>query len=151
MSENAFVTPLGIDHLYVVDFEFKMHSSPTEHMLAELSVNLNDDERPVFVEESSYYSLSKTVEVSYGLTDAEDPEVKPLRVSIAVHVEATLPVKDRSEQAEEFMLSSSVSIAYSHARSCIMNLAAMSPVGELVIPTVNPRALVKTVGREDNE
>lgn len=151
MSGDSFVTPLSVKHMYVINSAFGIHGSPAEHMQAELSVDVDEDETPVFDADRRCYALSKTVDVAYNLIDVENAEATPLHASVTVLIEAFLPVEDKDERAEEFMLSSCVSIAYSHARSCIMSMAAMSPVRELVIPTIYPRALVKAAEDEADE
>lgn len=60
-----------------------------------------------------------------------------------------LLVEGESRQAAAFMRESCVSIAYSHARSCIMNMVSMSPARELIIPTIFPQALAALAADSD--
>ena len=59
-------------------------------------------------------------------------------VEVFISAHATLPADATGEQAEEYLLSNAISMAYGHAKTCVMTMTGLSPAGSVMIPAILP-------------
>ena len=60
-----------------------------------------------------------------------------------VSAHASLPASMTDEQADEYLLSNAISMAYGHAKTCIMTVSGLSPAGPVMIPAILPLDIVR--------
>ena len=149
MSKDIFA-PLVVNELFVTACEFQILGNPTDGMVNRLDFSLDEN-----LDESSD-GLSRTIEqtlsVGTRLVSSEDEDDVRMRAGVTVYIQTECKAASDSvehiKQMVDYMRASSISIAYGHARSYIANMLAMSPVGNFLIPAIDPIALLDKLSSE---
>lgn len=150
MSDTIFA-PLSVRELYVVASDFSVAGSPADGMLNQLDFSYEEA-----VEEVDGDDLRRSVVQKLGVTtrllSEDDHEDERMRASVTIRIRTECGVSEDNEEHMEgmirYMRVSGVSIAYGHARSCIAGMAALSPVGSILIPAIDPQALLERLESE---
>ena len=81
--------------------------------------------------------------VSKSLADSENADEEKMSAGLVVFISicATLPQELSEAEAKEYLLSNAVSMAYAHAKSCLMTITGLSPMGAVVLPSIFPYAI----------
>ena len=81
--------------------------------------------------------------VSTLLADSENDGEERMSVGLVafISVRAALPQELSEAEAKEYPLSSAVSMAYAHAKSCFMTITGLSSMGVVVLPSIFPHAI----------
>lgn len=68
-----------------------------------------------------------------------------------VSAHASLSPDIAKEQTEEYLLSNALSMAYGHAKTCIMTMTGLSPAAPVMIPAILPLDIARDYlrGRAD--
>ena len=144
MSDGIFA-PLSIRELYVVASDFRVEDRPADGMANEIDFTY-DDHIDTIQGAGIGRSLTQTLGVTTRLVNSENPEDERLRASVTVRIRtecvASQSDEDHVSRMIDYMRASGISIAYGHARSCIAGITALSPVGSILIPAVDPIALL---------
>ncbi len=84
--------------------------------------------------------------VECHLSDAEDESIVKMTAGTTVYAAASspLPKELNQEERREYMLSNLIALTYSHAKSHIMSITALSPMNALILPAILPSEMVKT-------
>ena len=110
------------------------------HALKNISLEVNDGEGLV--------AINLTVNAS--LVDNENDEEK-MRAGTVVFISASasIPEEFSDAEAKEYLLSNAVSMAYAHAKSCLMGITGLSPMGVMTLPAILPSVIAHNYLQED--
>jgi hypothetical protein len=149
MSREIFA-PLVVNELYVIACEFQILGNPTDGMVNKLDFSL--DENLDVHSEGLSRAIDQTLFVGTRLVNAEDEDDVRMRAAVTVYIQSECKAASDDEnqikQMVDYMRASGISIAYGHARSCIANMSAMSPVGNFLIPAIDPAALLNKLSSD---
>ena len=83
--------------------------------------------------------------VECHLSDAEDESIVKMTAGTTVYAAASspLPKELNQEERREYMLSNLIALTYSHAKSHIMSITALSLMNALILPAILPSEMVK--------
>lgn len=140
MSNNIFA-PLEVRAMFLTASEFSISNEPAENMSISMSISLNDEEQD-YDEELGAHLLEQELTVLARLVDQEGEEDERMRASATIHIASRCKAAKDEPTVMEYMRGSNVSIAYGHARSFIATVTALSPMGQFLIPAVDPEALL---------
>lgn len=146
---TEILAPVQIDSMHVRESSISVADSPAKSMKLGLRVEVAETEM-VEDDKADVYRLpiDMTVRITYLNSEDEEDE----RLSAMANVVARLSISRQLGERDEaftYLRRNGVSMAYAHARSYIMTLAALSPIGSLIIPPVVPDALLAE--RDDTE
>ncbi|WP_278592044.1 hypothetical protein [Olsenella uli] len=141
---TQIMAPVGIVSMRVTRSRFEVGDRPADEMRLVLDVDFDagDIEEREGLDE---YQLSIILSVTSRLvstTDEEDVRAEAM-AEVATRV-ATSRRIGNSAKALEYLRLNGVSMAYAHARSYIMTMAALSPMGSLILPPILPEQLIKS-------
>ncbi len=140
MTENGFIAPIQIQELYLVESSFHIAETPAQDMDQKLGLDIDAKRLDIASGEGS---VAINLTVSTSLVDnANDGEVKMASEAV-VHISAcaSLPQGMSEAEAREYLLSNAVSMAYAHAKSCIMVITGLSPMGTVSFPAILPQVI----------
>lgn len=146
MSGSNYIAPVNVDGLYIIDCSMHLEPEPAEEMNVTLDIDVQRGN--LHVDENSIARKNVTLSVKTGMSTMSDASDRRFYASATVLINisvGTSPEDDR-ESINQYLDANAVSIAYSHARSAIMTITGLSPLGPYVIPAVLPYELLK-----DNE
>ena len=135
--ETVMIAPIQLDDLFLVSSSFQIADCPAEHMDQKIGLDFTVKQLERSGSEG-LVALNLTVKTS--LVDHEHDDEEKLRASVEVLVSAhaSLPTSMTDEQADEYLLSNAISMAYGHAKTCIMTVSGLSPAGPVMIPSILP-------------
>lgn len=141
---DSILSPVQLDYMFVTDSRFHIEDSPSERMSTSVSVTFTADD-VTKDEEGSH--LEARVVVSSDLHDSDKSDNVLLTAAVVVRIGVRAIVGDGMDDdaARRLLAVNAVSLAYSHARSCVNSAAAMSPAGSFLIPGIDPWAVVDEV------
>ena len=139
MMENVILAPIQVERLYLVDSSFHIEDAPAKDIEAK-QLEVNDGEGLV--------AINLTVNAS--LVDNENDEEK-MRAGTVVFISASasIPEEFSDAEAKEYLLSNAVSMAYAHAKSCLMGITGLSPMGVMTLPAILPSVIAHNYLQED--
>ncbi len=135
--ENAIIAPIQVNELFLVKSSFQIADSPAAAMDQRLGLDFVVKQLESEGDEG-VVGLSLTVETSLVDRENDDEEKMFASVEVFISAHAALPTDGTGRQAEEYLLSNAISMAYGHAKTCIMTMTGLSPVGSVVIPAILP-------------
>ena len=62
-------------------------------------------------------------------------------VTVAISVSTKMPFDISDDEARRYLLSNAISMAYGHAKSYLMVVTGLSPMGALTLPAILPSEL----------
>ena len=147
MTENIMIAPIQLDELLLVKSSFQIAGSPASKMAQKLGLDFTVRQ---LESEGGEGLVSLSLAVDTSLVDCENDDEEKLSASVEVLVSAhaSLSPDISKEQAEEYLLSNALSMAYSHAKTCIMTVTGLSPAGPVMIPAILPLDIARDYLRE---
>ena len=138
------IAPIQIDELYLVNSEFRIASSPAPNMVLQLNEEHQYDNYQTNETEMTY-ELSMTMSVNADLVNEEERDDVRVHAFCQVFIEVSVPKNIDESDADplEYLKANALSMAYSHARSCIMMNAGLSPISTFVLPAILPYSILK--------
>ena len=135
--------PVFIERMWLADTSFSLEHAPADSML--LKTGINYEKTPLRTDEEGIRHEVLDLEVSARLVNEED--VNDVRLTATAHVQIEVGVDLPSlpdDKAEEYLTKNAVSMAYAHARSCILTISSLSPMDGLILPPILPDEVIKT-------
>lgn len=139
MMENVILAPIQVERLYLVDSSFHIEDAPAKDMDQRLGLDIEAKQLEVNDGEG-LVAINLTVNAS--LVDNENDEEK-MRAGTVVFISASasIPEEFSDAEAKEYLLSNAVSMAYAHAKSCLMGITGLSPMGVMTLPAILPSVI----------
>ena len=147
MMENVILAPIQVERLYLVDSSFHIEDAPAKDMDQRLGLDIEAKQLEVNDGEGRV-AINLTVNAS--LVDNENDEEK-MRTGTVVFISASasIPEEFSDAEAKEYLLSNAVSMAYAHAKSCLMGITGLSPMGVMTLPAILPSVIAHNYLQED--
>lgn len=147
MMENVILAPIQVERLYLVDSSFHIEDAPAKDMDQRLGLDIEAKQLEVNDGEG-VVAINLTVNAS--LVDNENDEEK-MRAGTVVFISASasIPEEFSDAEAKEYLLSNAVSMAYAHAKSCLMGITGLSPMGVMTLPAILPSVIAHNYLQED--
>lgn len=139
MSKD-FIAPVQVANMFVVDSDFHIDDSPSQNMELKVDVTYQD----VLLrkgENSSRADLKLLVRGSLVDKDDNAKENMHAGVTVSISVSAQMPPSFSDDEARQYLLSNAISMAYGHAKSYLMVITGLSPMGALTLPAILPAEL----------
>lgn len=135
-----FIAPIQVTNLYVVDSDFHIEDSPSQNM--ELKVDVCYQDVQLRKSDGCGYADLKMC-VRGNLVDKDDSTKRKMNVgaTVSISVSAQMPAKYSDDEARHYLLSNAISMAYAHAKSFVMVVTGLSPMGALTLPAILPAEL----------
>lgn len=139
MSKD-FIAPVQVANMFVVDSDFHIDDSPSQNM--ELKVDVAYQDVLLRKGESSSRADLKLL-VRGSLVDKDDNAKEKMHagVTVSISVSAQMPPSFSDDEARQYLLSNAISMAYGHAKSYLMVITGLSPMGALTLPAILPAEL----------
>lgn len=136
MSKD-FIAPVQVANLFVVDSDFHIEDSPSQNM--ELKVDVTYQDVLLLKGENGSRADLKLL-VRGSLVDKDDNAKEKMHagVTVSVSVSAQMPPNCSDDDARQYLLSNAISMAYGHAKSYLMVITGLSPMGALTLPAILP-------------
>ena len=147
MTENIMIAPIQLDELLLVKSSFQIADSPASKMAQKLGLDFTVRQLESEGGEG-LVSLSLTADTSLVDRENDDEDKLSASVEVLVSAHASLSPDVSKEQAEEYLLSNALSMAYGHAKTCIMTVTGLSPAGPVMIPAILPLDIARDYLRE---
>lgn len=135
-----FIAPIQIVNLFVVDSDFHIEDSPSDNMELKVDVSYQD----VYLwknDNGAHASLKMCVSGSLVDRDGDAREKMHAGVTVSISVSAQIPKSSSDDEARHYLLSNAISMAYAHAKSYLMVVTGLSPMGALTLPAILPAEL----------
>lgn len=147
MMENVILASIQVERLYLVDSSFHIEDAPAKDMDQRLGLDIEAKQLEVNDGEG-LVAINLTVNAS--LVDNENDEEK-MRAGTVVFISASasIPEEFSDAEAKEYLLSNAVSMAYAHAKSCLMGITGLSPMGVMTLPAILPSVIAHNYLQED--
>lgn len=147
MMENVILAPIQVERLHLVDSSFHIEDAPAKDMDQRLGLDIEAKQLEVNDGEG-LVAINLTVNAS--LVDNENDEEK-MRAGTVVFISASasIPEEFSDAEAKEYLLSNAVSMAYAHAKSCLMGITGLSPMGVMTLPAILPSVIAHNYLQED--
>lgn len=144
------LVPFHIDSMSVRESNIRVADKPAEAMKLDLKIDVKADELREN-DESDTYGMMIGMTVYADVCNAEDRDDKRMSAmaNVAVRISMSKNIFDRDD-AFVYLKRNGVSMAYSHARSYLMTLAALSPMGSFILPPVMPDVLLASQGEDES-
>lgn len=139
MSKD-FIAPVQVANMFVVDSDFHIDDSPSQNMELKVDVTYQD----VLLrkgENSSRADLKLLVRGSLVDKDDNAKEKMHAGVTVSISVSAQMAPSFSDDEARQYLLSNAISMAYGHAKSYLMVITGLSPMGALTLPAILPAEL----------
>lgn len=140
--ETVMIAPIQLDDLFLVSSSLQVADCPAEHMDQKIGLDFTVKQLKRSGSEG-LVSLNLTVKTSLVDHEHDDEEKLQASVEVLVSAHASLPSSMTDEQADEYLLSNAISMAYGHAKTCIMTVSGLSPAGPIMIPAILPLDIVR--------
>ena len=135
-----FIAPIQIVNLFVVDSDFHIEDSPSDNM--ELKVDVSYQDVLLWKNDNgAHASLKMCVSGSLVDRDGDAREKMHAGVTVSISVSAQIPKSSSDDEARHYLLSNAISMAYAHAKSYLMVVTGLSPMGALTLPAILPAEL----------
>lgn len=140
---ECVLAPINVNDLYIVDCTMHLEKEPARQMSLSLNVETHKDKLKIDGNGLATKQLNMSIEAR--LLSSDDPSDCRFSVSLSVNIEVSILASeaDDSEEIDNYLNMNAASIAYGHARSAIMTITGLSPLGAFVIPAVMPNELIK--------
>lgn len=147
MMENVILAPIQVERLYLVDSSFHIEDAPAKDMDQRLGLDIEAKQLEVNDGEGL---VAINLMVNASLVDNENDEEK-MRAGTVVFISASasIPEEFSDAEAKEYLLSNAVSMAYAHAKSCLMGITGLSPMGVMTLPAILPSVIAHNYLQED--
>lgn len=139
MSKD-FIAPIQVVHLFVVDSDFHIEDSPADNM--DLKVDVSYQDVHLWKNDNGAHASLKML-VFGSLVDRDGDAQEKMRagVTVSISVSAQIPKNSPDDEARHYLLSNAISMAYAHAKSYLMVVTGLSPMGALTLPAILPAEL----------
>ena len=147
MSNGTIFAPISIDRMWLTKVDFDIDPQPADKMVVKVDIDLGRGH----VERSDDGTLHETIELSVRalLVNEDDEDDVRMSASASMVTEVSTDFPDLSdEEGERYLTRNAISMSYSHARSCIMAVSAMSPMRGFMLPPILPDEILR--GRDAN-
>lgn len=148
---NSFFAPVQIASLFLQNTSFEIIGQPADvmNLKVELLLLCNEDDLSIQDDETTHLSMSLRV-VANLINDKDDDDVRVASLAtvfIDVFVNDSANNQNRKE-IFKYLRINGVSIAYAHARTCLMMLAGLTPLSDYVLPPILPNEYLKSVDED---
>ena len=140
--ETVMIAPIQLDDLFLVSSSFQVADCPAEHMDQKIGLDFTVKQLERSGSEG-LVALNLTVKTSLVDHEHDNEEKLQASVEVLVSAHASLPTPMTDEQADVYLLSNAISMAYGHAKTCIMTVSGLSPAGPIMIPAILPLDIVR--------
>lgn len=143
MSGSTYIAPVNVDDLQVIDCSMHLEPEPAEEMNVSLDIDIQRGD--LHIDENDFARKSLTLTVATGMSTMEDASDRRFFAfaSVLINVSVAMSPDDDRTSIDQYLDANAVSIGYSHARSTIMTMTGLSPLGPYIIPAVLPYELLK--------
>lgn len=139
MSKD-FIAPIQVVHLFVVDSDFHIEDSPSDNM--DLKVDVSYQDVHLWKNDNgAHASLKMLVFGSLVDRDGNAQEKMHAGVTVSILVSAQIPMNTPDDEARHYLVSNAISMAYAHAKSYLMVVTGLSPMGAITLPAILPAEL----------
>ena len=129
-----FIAPIQIVNLFVVDSDFHIEDLPSDNM--ELKVDVSYQDVHLWKNDNgAHASLKMCVSGSLVDRDGDTREKMHAGVTVSISVSAQIPKSSSDDEARHYLLSNA------HAKSYLMVVTGLSPMGALTLPAILPAEL----------
>lgn len=142
MSDSTIFAPISIDRMWLTKVDFAIDPEPADKMVVKVDLDLGKGH----VNRSDDGVVHETVELAVRalLVNEDDEDDVRMSASASMITEVSTDFPGLSdEDAERYLTRNAVSMSYSHARSCIMAVSAMSPMGGFTLPPILPDEILR--------
>lgn len=142
---DSFIAPIQVLHLYVVESNFKIEQFPAESMDLRVDVDYHVAR---LTRADGNGTAALELRACGSLVDKDGGRDEKMHADATVHIEVTANMPDdvTDETARKYLLTNAISMAYGHAKSYLMVVTGLSPMGSLIFPAILPATLA-----EDND
>lgn len=140
--DNLMIAPIQLDRLFLVKSSFQLEESPADNMEQKIGLNYTVN-RLESKNSEGLVDLYLTVETSLVDSDNDNEEKLFASVEVFVSAHASLAPDATEQTAKEYLLSNAISMAYGHAKTCIMTLTGLSPAGPVIVPAIMPFSIAR--------
>jgi hypothetical protein len=131
------------DSAKLINSSFNIEHSPAQEMVVNVTTSLEDSSE--FEKEDGTPARGVAITVAVSMSNAEDSE--DIRLGMVTTVFSTVVSQDGSKPDPTQSTKAGIIAAYSLAKSYILTTTAFSPSGEIIIPEVNPEAVIAEYGK----
>lgn len=140
---DSIIAPVQIQHLWLRDFTFHLAGSPAEHM--EFGLDIEMDQEKLVRKDGATDSKEIRLTVNCNLHDREN--VIKICASINAVVEACVEMPHNEQlsdgEADKYLTTNAISMAYAHIRSIVLLNSGLSPMREFQLPAILPQSVYK--------
>lgn len=137
-----FIAPIQIEQMYVIDSSFHIEPRPGEDMEQRIGLDFKITNLSI---DNGHGKITIELSASSELISKDEAAESKMGVSVTVFASASSDLPDElgDEQAKDYLLTNILSMAYAHAKSYIMTLTALSPMGQMILPAILPIEIVR--------
>ena len=143
MSNSTIFAPISIDRMWLTKVDFDIDPQPADKMVVKVDIDLGRGH----VRRSDDGVMHETIELAVRALlvneDDEDDVRMSAKASMVTEVSTDFPNLS-DEEGERYLTRNAISMSYSHARSCIMAVTAMSPMGGFTLPPILPDEILRS-------
>lgn len=145
---SQILAPIHVDSLYLVDCSMHLEPEPAAEM--DLSFDIKFEQSSLDRDENDSARKDLILHVSAGMSSVDDSLDSRFSAEAAIQISVSVDASDveDDEKIDTYLSRNALSIAYSHARSAIMTMTGLSPMGTFMIPAILPDELLKQRGEE---
>lgn len=143
MSDNI-LAPIQILDMFLTDIRFHIEQSPAKDMTLHIQEHHEASDVQA-ADDGSAYKLNMDLTVAANLSNVDDADDIRAHAQASVHISIAVPldIDDAKVDRKAYLEANAISIAYGHARSCIMTLAGLSPMHQpFILPAVLPYNMI---------
>lgn len=142
MITNSIIAPIELRSLKVMDVHFKLSEKSIENTSLNLGIDYETSEPETNGSDGSY-ALRAIMKLSAPLINSEDETEIGLDSGASVFAEVAIDSSyfETGAAARDYLAKNALSMSYAHARSVLMAIAGMTPVGEFILPPIIPDAI----------
>lgn len=145
---NPILAPIQLDKLYITDSYFHIESDPASKMDIKLDVSCETIQEQIRDEVGE---LEIRLNVISQLVDADNDKNVKLTAKASVQAKASSPLPQNMDTKDKkrYLYSNTIGLAYSHAKSYILEMTALSPMGAMILPAILPGEMVSQIKFSD--
>mgnify|MGYP004468728965 FL=1 len=140
MTESELIAPIQVQNLCLLGSSFRIADKPAQNMDQRLGLDIEVKKLDIDGAEGAV-DMDLSVSTSLVGSENDDEEKMSAGLVVFISVRAALSQELSEAEAKEYLLSNAVSMAYAHAKSCVMTITGLSPMGAVVLPSIFPYAI----------
>lgn len=100
-------------------------------------------------EHGELHVLSQQLSVRAQLVSGANQEETHMHASATVSINTACKATKDADGVADYMRMNGLSIAYGHTRSCIAGMTSLSPMGQFIVPAVDPKTLLEDLTSDE--